>query len=474
MFRTLWLIFFLALFTRTLFFFVALTESGSFTTAFPAFDGYYQLTENLLHGNGFSRDLAPPFVPDSIRTILYPLLMAGLVYVFKSYGAVLIAQIILGSLIPLLGYKIARELIPQRWVALAVAVVLAIEPFSVELTTTIRNETLFTVLFLGSMAFFLDYWKNKRASVLAGSSLLLALATLARPTTQYLPLLIIVTICYLLWRERARALRHSALFLVIFFAVLSPWMLRNFILFHNPALSAQYASVPFGYLLPSAIAFEKHQGFEEAKREFYAGEGQLANFEDINLTNAPYYKQRAVELLKLHPVGALKSSGVTLLTFFTHDGYLDILYRVGAEPTLRLERPAFSLFFSSPLETLARLRPLLLSPLLFVILGRLLWIGIALCFIIGTLRYLKAPQERAKGIFVLLIIAYFVLTTVAVGLSVNARFRFPVNAFILVFAVYGIHGLTEKYGTRRNANFSTASKESELAPVTNVEEIPQP
>src|SRR3989344_3477241 len=112
---TLWRIFLLAVVVRVLFFAVSYYVSDKeFASVFPRYDGYYEIAENLLAGNGFSREIQSPFLPDSVRTPLYPLFIAGLVYVFKSYYAVLVAQILLASLIPLLAYRIALQLLPQQ------------------------------------------------------------------------------------------------------------------------------------------------------------------------------------------------------------------------------------------------------------------------------------------------------------------------------------------------------------------------
>src|SRR3989344_2919346 len=84
--RKLFWIFLLAVAIRVLFFYAAFAQAGgALQNAFPAFDGYIDIAQNLLAGNGFSRSLLPPFVPDSVRTPLYPLALAGLLYIFKSY-----------------------------------------------------------------------------------------------------------------------------------------------------------------------------------------------------------------------------------------------------------------------------------------------------------------------------------------------------------------------------------------------------
>ena len=436
--RKLLLIFLLALFARALFFSVAFSQTGgALQNAFPAFDGYRDITQSLLSGNGFSRSLSPPFVPDSVRTPLYPLFIAGLIWFFKSYYAVLIAQIVLGGIIPLIAYRIAVQILADTRIATLIAFLLALEPFSAGLSSTIQVETFFAALFLAGLTLFLEYWKSQRWRTLAYTTGFFALATLARPTIQFLPLLLILAVFFLAKGDNGRATRHSLVVAAIFLLILAPWSIRNFVRFGNPALSVQYASVPYGYLVPSALALEKNIGFLEAMKQFYDGEGKIESVEEITLANAPFYKERATKILKKHPVGLIKSIGVTFLTFFTHDGYMDVLYRLGMPPSVRLERPAFTLLLESPQKAWNFVRPLLASPALFAILGRIAWVLITLFFVAGAIRYLRVPEQRAKGIFILLIILYFAVTTIAVGLSVNARFRFPVNALILTFAVYG-------------------------------------
>jgi 4-amino-4-deoxy-L-arabinose transferase-like glycosyltransferase len=371
-------------------------------------------------------------------------LLAGLVAVFGNHVAVIIVQMLLASFIPLLGYRIARQLFPDARLAAAVGVFLAVEPLAAHLSSTFQVETFFTLLFLGGFTLFLDYWKEPRTRTLLFAMVLLALATLARPTIQFLPILLILAIFFLSRGNIRASVRHSLITIGIFMAVLAPWSIRNVIQFKNPSLSVQSVSVPYAFLVPSAIALEEGIGFSKAQQEFNQGIGGIKDVEDITLENAREYKKRLPGLLLAHPLGLLKSVGVTVLTFFTHDGYLDVLGRLRLDPSVRLERPIATLLFESPKEVFSLAASLSKSPALLIILGRILWVLISICFIIGAVRYLKEKEHRAEGIFILLIVAYFVLTTIAVGLAVNARFRIPVAALILMFAVYGAVGVFEK------------------------------
>lgn len=443
--RPLFFIVLLALFVRVFFFSLAAVSSdGNTEKMLPHFDGYYEIAENLLAGRGFSQDTTPPFAPTYERTPLYPFFIAGLAFFFKSYYAALIAQILLGSVLPLLGYRIALQLLGDARGALFVALALALEPFTIFLATTMVSETLFAFLFLASITLFLDYLHEGRAHTLAQAGLFLGLATLTRPTTQYLVLVFVVIIVWIVRKDRARAVRHSLIVATAFFFVISPWLLRNFLLARIVALTTQPASILYSHFTPSVIALEQNIGFEDARQKFFAEEQSHGAGKEVTPANASYYKNRAMTLLAPHPVGILKSIGMTAFTFFTHDGYWDVVQRVGYASDLRFERPFFIQLLQSPSHMLALLRPLLSGPVLLVIAGRLVWTLIALSFVWGAIHYLRTEQNRAKGILALLIIIYFVLTTAIVGFGVNARYRMPVNALILSFAVYGATTLLPK------------------------------
>lgn len=440
--RKLFLIFLLALTVRVLFFsLAAVSSNGTEAELIPRYDGYYEVAGNLLVGNGFSRSVASPTVPDSVRTPLYPLFLATLVMLFKSYTAVALVQIALSCLIPLLGYRIAKQLVKNERMAILAALLITLEPLSLHLATTLQTETLFTVFLLGGLTIFLDYWKEPSTRTLLYATVLFALATLARPTIQYLPILLVAVIFFIFKQNIRTSIRHTLIMLGVFLVMLLPWSIRNYLTFGNPSLSVQSVSVPYAFLVPSTIALENKEGFSKAQDEFNRGIGNIKDVEDITLANAKEYKKRLPGLLLAHPVGLIKSIGVTALTFFTHDGYLDVLARLHLDRTIRLERPAFTLLLESPKEALSLVASLAKSPALLIIVGRIFWTLASLCFIMGAIRLTKNPEHRAKGIFVLLIVAYFVFTTVAVGLAVNARFRMPVNALILTLAAYGASGL---------------------------------
>ena len=138
---------------------------------------------------------------------------------------VLLAQAILGiATIPVL-YRLGTILMPARW-ALLPAFLTAISPKLVTAGTYLLTETLFTTLLV--VAITCIAWQCKRPEhrwmpVIGG--LLLGLATLTRPTTQYILSFILLAILPSLQKQYRL---HHALGLVAGFVVaVAPWAVRN-------------------------------------------------------------------------------------------------------------------------------------------------------------------------------------------------------------------------------------------------------
>src|SRR3989344_913914 len=108
--RPIFAIFLLALFVRVvLFWFIFSNADYNLVESIKGVDGYYRLSENLLAGNGFSFDSETPYLPNPLRPHVYPIFIASLVYIFQSYWAVLIAQLLIGSFIAVVSYLLATR-----------------------------------------------------------------------------------------------------------------------------------------------------------------------------------------------------------------------------------------------------------------------------------------------------------------------------------------------------------------------------
>lgn len=408
-----------------------------------AYDGYYQIAENVMAGHGFSR-ASDPWAPDSVRMPLYPLIIVAIVTLFGSYKALLVIQAIIGSITALLSWLLAKEFLNAHLSAL-VGFAIAIEPLSAYLTGTILTETLFTAVFLCAVYFFLRYLKNTRLVILALSTLLLGLATLIRPTTQYVPL---IMLAILFWSGGGvlgkRAVKEVLIVLGVFCLILSPWIYRNYVVFGSSELTAQTSSTLYAYLVPSTIALERGISYEEAAAEFFEREHSYG-IEEVNLGNAAEFKARAFAELRKHPMGLLQSILVTQYAFFTNDGYATILDRRGV--AISYAHPPLFELVSHPKDAFSFFGNLLRGPSALVIIGRLFWIITTLLAAAGALLYWRKNGLTIPFIWIVLLIAYFALTTSIIGSGVNGRLRVPVQPFIFIFALVAVDYFYRAYRT---------------------------
>lgn len=190
-------------------------------------DGVYSLAAPRAFGGA-----AP--TPDAKRPPGYPAFIAAFLGGHWNEGAnldraverILLAQALLGTGVILLAFLIARR-IAGNGVGLAAAVLAALSPHLVNTSVYLLSEALFAVVFL------LAVWLLVRAATRPGPALAehalagacIALSVLVRPTTSYLPWLLLGA-GVLFNRERWRA--WLALMLA-YQVVMLPWLLRNLV-----------------------------------------------------------------------------------------------------------------------------------------------------------------------------------------------------------------------------------------------------
>ena len=443
------IIFLIALLARSALFFINFHANDyDLIPTIKGDDGYYELSRGLLLGHGFSWDAEPPFSPNPLRPPVWPLFIAAILYLFKSYWMVLFAQILIGSIIPLLGMHIVNKVIPSMKMSIIVGVLLALEPYSILFSSILYTETFFIFLFFIFLLFFLDYFKNNTYRNIIWAALFLGLATLTKPTVQYLPVAIPF---FMLWHFRKNITREVimqiAVFIGIFMLTIAPWLYRNYKEFGVVGMSAQPAFNLYVYLVPSVLSIENKTSFAEEYKEFVKEDGFDEN--TITLSNSDYFTSQSVAILKQHPLSLLKSTVNSSVAFFTHDGILTVLMYAGHTPSAYLSKPAAFLLFDSPSEFWEIFKKMITSPLVLVLLGRIIWIIITFAAFFGAARLFMEKKLGILPVLALFLIAYFAATTAINGLGVNARFRMPVNLFIFMFAACGyLHAIRYIKGTK--------------------------
>lgn len=403
-------------------------------------DGYYELSQNIIAGNGFSFDTVPPYRANPLRPPVWPYLIAFFANI-GGYWLVFAVEIILASLIPVLGMHIARRLVGEK-ISRYVGLALVCEPYSILLSFLLYTETAFTFFLLVFLIFFLRYVEKQSVRNAVWSGVFLGLACLIKPTVQYFPILIPIAFL-MLWRKHLVRdhIRHLLVFVVTFLLMITPWLYRNHVEFGVGGMSAQPAFNVYVYLAPTVLAIDNHTDFRTEYLSFVKGKDFDEN--SINLSNADFYKDEGMKVISTHKIALVKSVITSVITFFTHDGMLTILGYSGIQIPNMVSKPIISLV-TQPVELIKIIVHYVQTPAILILFMRLVWFVVTGLFVVGVALLLKKKDVRIPVLAGLLMILYFAATTCINGLGVNARFRVPVNVFILSFAIYALFAIKER------------------------------
>jgi 4-amino-4-deoxy-L-arabinose transferase-like glycosyltransferase len=222
-----------------------LTVPGSYDGSPHRQDGYVydSLAWHLLTGKGFAVNRAsvlsagdcPPCEPITYPLPGYPLFLAGLYALFgRSYLVVKLVQAAVDTATACMAYRLAGRVTDSQRTAILVLGVVALNPFTALWTTDLSTETLATFFATSIVWFALQSAQSPwRLWWYLGFGVTAGLGTLVRPAFVLLPVVLLSAIWLarsLAWRE---ALLRSALVLTAAALCLLPWVVRNYLVFHQ-------------------------------------------------------------------------------------------------------------------------------------------------------------------------------------------------------------------------------------------------
>lgn len=395
----------LALLAHVICFFVVVDAYQGVVSAVRGDDGYFEIANNLLAGHGFSSATTSPYIPNPLRTPGYIYFLAGLMGATGSVAATAVVQLLIAGAIPVFGMHIARHITSSSRIGIITGIVLALDPTLALLSFQFYTETLFLVLFLGWMLLTFRYLERPGWTTLAAGAVLLGLAILTKTSAQYIPLLLTP---FILWRsgtpEWRRGALHALAYLAIVGAVLLPWVIRNAYVFDAPGLSSQTPYVLYTNLAPAVLTFARGSEFATEVRAFSTQAERDGSV--ITLKNGGEYAAKALEVVRKHPLASMLVAGKSLFTFFTNDGMYTLLARSGHAPY---------------------------DFLLLLIAARLVWVAITIAAFVGALIYLLT-QRSSLALLIILLLAYFALTSTIAAFGTNPRYRLPVDPIIIALA----------------------------------------
>ncbi len=394
---------------------VVTANNNDIISAIRADDGYFEIAQNILLGNRYSMATSSPYVPNPLRTPGYIYFIVGTWVATGSAVGTALIQTLLACLIPILGMHIARSITKSSRAGIITGTILALDPTLALLSFQLYTETVFLVLFYAWILVMFRYIARPSMALLITGALLLGIATLVKASTQFIPFVVAIGIMWRFGRVEWRTgLMHGGIYIAIVGAILTPWIVRNSIVFGAPGLSTQTPYVLYTNFAPAVLTVARGSDFWHEVTTFSTRaerDGGVITFE-----NSGPYVARAIEVIREHPFASFIVAGRSLVTFFTHDGVNTLVVRSG---------------YSSN------------DFLPIVVLARLFWIALTVTASIGAFVYFLR-QRSLLAVFCITLVAYFALTSIIAAFGTNPRYRLPVDPILIAFAVLGTSYVLER------------------------------
>jgi 4-amino-4-deoxy-L-arabinose transferase-like glycosyltransferase len=294
-------------------------------------DGYDQIAANLAAGNGYR------FFPDTARTLMrepgYPTLLAGVYTAFgNNFITVELTNILLALGTAFLIICLARNVSSSPFVIFAPPVIFLLHPATLVAETRGGVEIVFAFMLTLYMLTLYRVLQTNRCRDYLLSGGVLGLTVLVRGTPLLFPCALLPYLVFLGWREKnskPSILRNVATMTLAMLAVMSPWIIRNYMLTKKfvptasvlgiAADSGLYLSThqAIGNALLDTEAFrERNQLARDLGYRFKEGYYQYFYSSSDELEFSNFLFRRAVSQYESRPRLFVKSLGVNLLKFW--------------------------------------------------------------------------------------------------------------------------------------------------------------
>lgn len=399
--------------------------------------GYHELATNLLQNKSFSYEVNGK--PDALRTPGYPLFIAAIYSVFgNAPWVVMLFQIVLDTVTCLILMLTLSRLFTHR-VAFVSSLFYALDPFLVFYCSTLLSDILFVfLLVLSSYAFAAAYRSGpggKGDWYYASYGLLLGIATLVRPISVYILLLLALFFFAGYWKDKTRAIRLTAICSITFFLAIFPWLFRNYVTFDRLSLST---SGQFNLLFYWAEPIEMERlnidraSAEklldaEVEREVVSDGLDLQKVNQFQV--ADIYQRLAIRIFSKNPLSFVKTYTKGIIFNFLNlntEGFAHHLHM----RTAGVDKRWYSSYKDMLSDFISK------KPPEAIVIGGLILFFLAITYSLSVVGFVASwsRYDHKVLLFLFLMSSYFILLTGANG---NCRFKLPSLPFYLCFAGTG-------------------------------------
>lgn len=217
---------------------------------------YHDLAKNILESNNLL--LTNLWSSDPYRMPFYPFFISLFYYIFGiKPWIILIFQIILNTLSCLFLMLAAKRFLSEKTV-FVIGIFFALDPFFILYSSILVTETVFVFWIILSFYYLVLFLDKRKSHDLVISSIYMGISTLTRPTSQFIPILVSIFLLVFFRSDIKNTFKNICIYLSLFFLIICPWLVRNYINFNSVSLSAA-ASKSFVELYIAPIIMEKER-----------------------------------------------------------------------------------------------------------------------------------------------------------------------------------------------------------------------
>jgi 4-amino-4-deoxy-L-arabinose transferase-like glycosyltransferase len=409
-------------------------------------DSWLTIARNVVNGRGYSLPLyrmSDELNPTAIRgpTVVY--FFAAVLWLTGDHPwSILIAQWLVEVGTSIILFFIAMEIFKDRRVAFVTCLLFAFYEPGIIFTFRAWSEPVFTLVLAGFTLSLLYALRRPSTWRYGLCGFLLGLSVLARPVMQFYPLIVLALVWWALERRWGQIIPQFAVFFLAFAAAVSPWLVRNYVVFNAFIPGSTHRGAPFyeGNFALDQPDYLRHRGSEEANMALRKTlEARFGPGQD-SVDSASYSEA----IKETNPSGRYaKAKGFTELQmdqFAFQEGVKAVRANPGRYVILSLVR-LFRVWFHHRFVTYVLVGgPLPRSWLVAAINGAL--VGLA------VVAFLWFPGPRWQPPVVSLIVVVTYNSAVYAATNAVGRYSAPIMPYVMVFAAYTLVQLLSKWTKR--------------------------
>lgn len=403
---------------------------------------YVALAKELVATGKFLRPELPGEIdqhnltPELVRTPGYPLLLIPGVVLGQVSGITIAIQTMVSAGTAYFIFRIAMMLFQQAPIALAAALLFAIDPMSIFFNRYLLTETWGTFLITVFLYFLLRYLRQRSFKYLLAAAALVAAAAFVRPAAYFLPAaatLGLLVFGFFRQEEKKKIAVHALAFFVLSMSPLAGWQARNWALTGYSGFSAIAEINLYYYNAGAVLALKTGVPYDELQvrmglwdlQDYFRNFPEQTHWSDAERFS--FMRRAALGILAHHPY---------LLAKTTLQGILRFLFDPGGTKYVKLfQGESDQIQFYAYVVNHGYLKTIILMfkerPLMFWanLIPAVLLLGHYLLAAIGLVRN---PPAKTAVLALTGVALYFLM--VSAGPADGPRFRVAIWPIICLFA----------------------------------------